>query len=118
LNKIENRDFDKINITDDEKTEKDGICPTCPKVEPKKKPDTKDSKVEPEPSNQVKVALCFHCKKELCETCRNKHYYDKRMEAIKILEDYQEGSKNIVSTSGITINKMVLKNNLIFKFNK
>ena len=75
--------------------------------EPKKKQDPKDPKADQEP-DKVKVSLCFHCQKELCETCRNKHYYDKRMEAIKILEDYQEGSKNIVSTSGNMINQILI----------
>lgn len=47
----------------------------------------------------LQISLCFHCQKQLCKTCRTKHYNEIRNEALKHLHQYTEGSENIVKTS-------------------
>lgn len=84
--------FDELKTNDDETCEIDGKCEECA-VNINKKNKQK-SKIKPENCNQ-KVKECFHCKKKLCESCRNEHFNDLRQETFKCLECYQEGSRNL-----------------------
>ena len=98
LLKFDNKEYDNIKIDpveDQETEEKCDECPPLPAPPKKLKPD------DPEPPKieYPKVKLCFHCKKKLCQNCREKHYHATRMEVIKILEDYQGGSTNLLSTT-------------------
>ena len=85
----------KIDPVEDEETE--APCAECPPQPEAKKP--KPGEPEPPVIVHPKVKMCFHCKKKLCENCRNKHYHTARMSVIKILEDYKNGSSNLLVTS-------------------
>lgn len=91
--------FENLKLTAEEKTETEGICPECAPVQSNKSKPASSTAVEPE-QLLIKLKPCFHCKKNLCESCRNKHYNNQRQETFKILEQYQEGARNIASVSG------------------
>lgn len=72
----------------------EGVCSEC-SPPTNKKPDPK----APPPVNK-KLSTCHHCKKVICDDCRNKHYAQQRTETVKALEKFEEGSFNIKTTSG------------------
>ena len=47
----------------------------------------------------LKLSVCFHCKKQLCNSCRTKHYNIQRNESLKLLLNFIEGSESIINTS-------------------
>lgn len=82
--------FDDLKISEEEIPDIDGVCEECAaKTSNKHK-----GKVQPENCIQ-KIKECFHCRKYLCESCRNEHYNTLRQETFKCLEGYQEGSRNL-----------------------
>jgi hypothetical protein len=97
LTRFITKEYDEIEIDPIEKEETEGRCEECPPP-----PQPKPAKPgEPQPPAVVlpKVRACFHCKKKLCENCRNKHYHNARLTVIKMLEDYKNGSSNLLQTS-------------------
>jgi hypothetical protein len=97
LTRFINKEYDGIEIDPAENEEVEGKCQECPPP-----PQPKPAKPgEPEPPKIVlpKVKVCFHCKKKLCENCRNKHYHSARLSVIKMLEEYKNGSSNLLQTS-------------------
>jgi len=97
LTRFVNKEYDGIEIDSAENEEAEGRCQECP-APPQPKPAKPG---EPEPPKIVlpKVKVCFHCKKKLCENCRNKHYHNARLSVIKMLEEYKNGSSNLLQTS-------------------
>jgi hypothetical protein len=82
-----------------------GICSSCPPttidVKNKKESSTHSSQnteLELEPL-LVTLLVCFHCKKKLCESCRNRHYIQQRQETANLIDNCQIGSANILVTS-------------------
>jgi hypothetical protein len=86
----------------------DGVCAECAPPPNKKQ----DPNIPPPP--EVKLSLCYHCNKVICEKCRNKHYDLQRKDTIKILEKFEEGSFNVKATTGIQ--KKTIFFNLFFNF--
>lgn len=89
--------YDDMEINDDEKLEREGFCECMPQPKPAKKIAPNEPE-QPEPI-KMKLKLCFHCGKHLCEKCSTKHYNDQRDKPLKVLHAFQEGSGNILLTA-------------------
>jgi hypothetical protein len=107
MSKIKQNYFDSIEIDDDEKNEIEGFCECMPQPNANKKQKEDDNnavnsnnnkKAVPEPI-KAKLSKCFHCSKILCETCRNKHYTQFRLNTLNVLEVFQDGSASVALTS-------------------
>ena len=89
---------------DHEKNEIEGICLSCasPQIvnpKPKKGP---DGTLIPEPEPlKVKLSMCFHCSKMICEACRIKHYMAERQAAINVVEENHNMTGNIADVCRI-----------------
>jgi hypothetical protein len=95
--------FENLEATEAEKHEQEGLCPSCQPPPGEKKPAKKgpDGKPIPEPEPlKVKLSVCFHCGRKICEACRNKHYHAQRQEAITLADSFQVGSGNIAVVCG------------------
>ena len=86
--------FDKLEINSEEKLIEQGVCPECPVIQNKNNNKKNEQGKEESPAPLfVKLQSCFHCKKKLCESCRNRHYTLQRQETFKVIEDFKEGSE-------------------------
>lgn len=103
--KLHNKHFDNIDESDDEDNESEGLCPVCT-PQPKKAPPKKDNKVGDESHEtqvepiKVKLSKCYHCDKQICESCRSKHYTQLKQENLKNLDNYHIGAGNITVVAG------------------
>lgn len=92
-----------MRIEENERVETEGVCEACAppatgKGAAKKSVGNKDQ-VAPEPI-KVKLAVCFHCDKKICDACRTKHYTQQRQEAVKVADEYQTNTGNIAILCG------------------
>ena len=91
--------FDKLQVTSDERCEEKGLCVECPPPPVDKKNSNSTSpQLDNEPL-KVTLLVCFHCKKKLCESCRNRHYIQQRQETFKLLDDCLTGSDSLAVTA-------------------
>ena len=93
--KLNKNYYESIQITDEEKAEMEGLCECTPLPKPVKKEEGKPAPPDPV---KLKLSICFHCSKNLCEKCRKKHYTEFKEKPLKSLEDFQEGSANLMTT--------------------
>ena len=81
--------------------EQDGICIECPGSQMATSKDNNNNNNN-EQNNKpvlVKLSLCYHCKHNLCLTCRTKHYLKQQDETVLELNTLHEGSSNLVNIS-------------------
>lgn len=97
--KLNQSHFDRLVMTDEEKAETEGICPTCPPIEKPKPKKGAENLPVPEPL-PVKLAFCFHCGKKICESCRTKHYTYQRQTNLTLAEGFQTGCGNVTVVCG------------------
>jgi hypothetical protein len=90
--------FDKLQVTNEEKSEEKGLCTECPPPPVVKGNPNSMPQLDNEPL-LVTLLVCFHCKKKLCESCRNRHYIQQRQETSKLLDDCLTGSDSIAVTA-------------------
>jgi hypothetical protein len=92
--------FNKLEISTEERLIEQGVCYEC--TNPNKNTNAKNEEITEESPAPffVKLQSCFHCKKKLCESCRNRHYTLQRQETFKVIEDLSECSNNLLLTSG------------------
>lgn len=111
--KFNNNQFDRIDLTDEDRIETDGVCPTCPPPPGEKNKPAKKSGAAPSAVDAadvgvpvqitVKLGTCFHCGVKICDSCRAKHYTQQRQETIRLVEDNQTGCGNVAVVVGKSI---------------
>lgn len=105
-------EYENIEVSQVDETEIEGRCEICPAPPAPKKPSP--GELELPPPDLPKLKKCFHCKKNLCASCRNKHYSETRLDIIKLLGDYKNSSSSLIVTSE-KINDNRQKNVLEYK---
>ena len=85
--------FEGVSEADKSK-EMEGVCAECAPPPNKKAP----ADAPPPPS--VKLTMCYHCNKVICNNCKTKHYTQLQTDTLKNLDKFQEGAQNIRITAG------------------